>query len=172
MTIDILPNVSFISLIWDVNSAISARFRTEKLRNIPKKKPKKGGDKSAVAILRDIRQLSGVFQDTEPPESLSILRKSPKFLGSIRRVRFTRARVRHANIRENKGPSLGKIQVKVPHQRSPCALKFEGRSQEETERQERCARGDVPKISISSKRRRELHSIRLLKSGLCRPHPQ
>ena len=32
---------------------------------------------------------------------------------------------------EDKGPSLGKCQVKVPHQRSPYALKFEDRSQEE-----------------------------------------
>ena len=31
-------------------------------------------------------------------------------------------------------------QVKIPHQRSPHAVKFEDRSQEETERQERCAR--------------------------------
>ena len=39
-----------------------------------------------------------------------------------------------------KEPSLGKIQVKNPHQRRPCAMKFEDRSQEETERQQRCAR--------------------------------
>ena len=37
-----------------------------------------------------------------------------------------------------KGPSLGQIQVKNPHQRSPYAVKFEDRSQE-TERQQRCA---------------------------------
>ena len=40
-----------------------------------------------------------------------------------------------ANIRENKGPSLGKIQIKLPHQRNPYAMKFEDRSHEETERQ-------------------------------------
>ena len=40
-----------------------------------------------------------------------------------------------------KGPSLEKLPVKVPHQRSPFAMKFEDRSQEGTERQERCARG-------------------------------
>ena len=45
------------------------------------------------------------------------------------------------SIRENKGPSLGKLQVKIPHQRSPYAMKFEDRSQVETERQQRCARG-------------------------------
>ena len=43
-------------------------------------------------------------------------------------------------IREKKEASLGQINVKVRHQRSPHAMKFEGRSQEETERQQRCAR--------------------------------
>ena len=60
-----------------------------------------------------------------------------KVLGSIRKVRST---LRQASIREKKGPSLGKIQVKNPHQRSPYAMKFEDQSQEETERQQRFAR--------------------------------
>ena len=34
------------------------------------------GDKSAVALLKNVRQLGCVFQDTEPPESLPISRKS------------------------------------------------------------------------------------------------
>ena len=63
-----------------------------------------------------------------------------KVLGSIRKVRFTQSTPRQASIRENQGPSLGKIQVKLPHQRSPYAVKFEDRSHEETERQQRCAR--------------------------------
>ena len=62
-----------------------------------------------------------------------------KVLGPSRRVRFTQSTLRHANIRENKGPSLGKIEVKIPHQRSLFAMKFEERSQEETERSQRCA---------------------------------
>ena len=52
-----------------------------------------------------------------------------KVLGPIRRVRFTQSTLRQARIRENKGPLLGKIQVKIFHQR------------EETERQGRCAHG-------------------------------
>ena len=83
------------------------------------------------------------FRDKEPPESLPFSRKSTKVLGSTRRVRFTKATQRHANIRENKGPSLNNTQVKVPHQRSVYALKFEDRSQEETERQDAYARGDA-----------------------------
>ena len=31
--------------------------------------------------------------------------------------------------------------IQNPHQRSPYAVKFDDRSQEDTERQERCARG-------------------------------
>ena len=44
-----------------------------------------------------------------------------KVLGPIRRERFTQSTLRQASIREYKGPSLGKIQVKIPHQRSPYA---------------------------------------------------
>ena len=63
-----------------------------------------------------------------------------KVFGPIRRERFTQSTQRQASIREKKGPSLGKIQDKNPHQRSPHAMKFEDRSHEETERQQRCAR--------------------------------
>ena len=80
---------------------------------------------------------------TEPPDSATIFRKGTGVLELIRRVRFTRAALRQANIREKEGPSLGKIQVSIPHQRCPYAMKFEDRSPEGTARQERCARGDV-----------------------------
>ena len=50
------------------------------------------------------------------------------------------SKLREASIREKKGPSLGKIQVKHPHLRSSYAVKFEDWSHEETERQQRCAR--------------------------------
>ena len=39
-----------------------------------------------------------------------------------------------------KGPSRGIIQKCVPHERSPCAPRFEERSQDETSHPERCAR--------------------------------
>ena len=95
-------------------------------------------------------------------------------LGSIRRVRFIQSTLRQASIRENKGPSLGKIHVKIPQQRSPYAAKFEDGSQEKTERQERCARGkawNLAKIFTSSKERTKLHSVRLPISGFCGTHP-
>ena len=63
-----------------------------------------------------------------------------KVLGSMRKVRFTQSTLHQASNREKEEPSLGKRQVKLPHQRSPYAMKFEDRSHEETARQQRCAR--------------------------------
>ena len=121
----------------------------------PNKRSKKNGDKSAVAMLKhelydrtgrpivydssNTRQLGCVFQDTEPPKSSSILRKSSDIRKPIRCVKFTKAVARHTKIRY-KNPSLGYICPGEPHERSPNAPKFEDRSQEETEWQEQGAR--------------------------------
>ena len=59
-----------------------------------------------------------------------------KVLEPIQRVRFTESTLRQASIREKSGPSLGKMNVKAPHERNPYAMKFEDRSHEETERQQ------------------------------------
>ena len=97
-----------------------------------------------------------------------------KFLGSIRRVRFTQSTLRQANIRENKGPSLGKIQVKIPHQRGPYAVKFEDRSQEEIERQQRCALGDTWRLDknfLKLKKGTKLLSSHLPTNGVSQRRP-
>ena len=85
------------------------------------------------------RQLGCVFQDVEPPKSTTILRKSSNIRKPIRCVKVTKAVVRHADIRDQ-NPSLGMICPDDLHQRNPNASKFEHRSHEETEWQERCAR--------------------------------
>ena len=90
-------------------------------------------------MLKSTRQLGCVFQDMEPPKSSSIFRKSSNILKPIRCVQFTKVVLRHADIRDQ-NPSLGMICPGDPHQRNPNAPKFEDRSQEETEWQERCAR--------------------------------
>ena len=105
----------------------------------PSKRSKNNGYKSAVAFLKNTRQLGCVCQDMEPPKSSSILRKSSNILKPIRCVQFTKAVLRHANIRAQ-NPSRGMICPGDPHQRNPNAPNFEDRSQEETEWQERCAR--------------------------------
>ena len=92
------------------------------------------------------RQLGCVFQDMEPPKSSSILRKSSNILKPIRCVKFTKAVVRHADIRDH-NPSFGMICPGDPHQRNPNAPKFEGRSQEDTERQEQGAREAAWKLA-------------------------
>ena len=105
----------------------------------PGKKSKNNGNKSGVAMLKITRQLGCVFQDTELPKFSSILGKSSHTQKPIRCVRFTKAVLRHANIRDQ-NPSLGMICRGDPHQRNPNAPKFEDRSQEKTEWQGRCAR--------------------------------
>ena len=66
----------------------------------------------------------------------------------IRRVRFTKAVARHANIRDQ-NPSLGYFCPGEPHQRSPNVPKSEDRSQEETEWQEQGAREAAWKLAKS-----------------------
>ena len=68
----------------------------------PNKKTKKDEGKSAVATVEILRQLGCVLQDTESPDSTTISRKGKRVLEPIRRVRFTRAALCQANIREKK----------------------------------------------------------------------
>ena len=77
---------------------------------------------------------------------MSILRNCSNILKPTRCVRFTKAVLRHAHIRDQK-PSLGIICPGDPHQRNPNAPKFEDRSQEETEMQERYAREAAWKLA-------------------------
>ena len=91
------------------------------------------------AYSSNTRKLGCVFQDMEPPKSSSILRKSSDMRKPIRRVNFTKAVVRHVDIRDQ-NPSLGLICPGEPHQRNPNTPKFAYRSQEETEWQEQGAR--------------------------------
>ena len=117
-------NGDSIKLYPDVSSGAECSFPHWKVEEQPNQTPKQGDDKSAVAVVKSVRQLSCVSQDTEPPDSATISRKGTNVLEPFRRVRFTGAALRQANIREKEGLSLGKIQVKVPHQRSPYAMKF------------------------------------------------
>ena len=79
----------------------------------------------------------------------------------IRCVKFTKAVVRHAKIRDQ-NPSLGMIWPSDPHQRNPNALKFEDRSQEETEWQERCAREAAWRLAKSILKLQEKHTVQFL----------
>ena len=89
---------------------------------------KKLGQNSSKRRSSNARQLGCVFQDMTPRKS--ILRKCTDMRKPIRCVKFTKAVVRHADIRDQ-NPSLGMICPGDLHQRNPNAPKIEDRSQEE-----------------------------------------
>ena len=100
-----LPECQFYRTKWGCKFGAACSFPHWKVEEQPNKKPKKDEGKSAVTIVKSVRQSSCVSQDTEPPDSVSISRKGTKVLGPVRRVRLTRAALRQANIREKEGPS-------------------------------------------------------------------
>ena len=118
------------------------------------------------------RQLGCVFQDMEPPKSLSILRKSSYTRKPIRCVKFTKAVVRHVDIRDQ-NPSLGMIGPNDLRQRNPKAPKFEDRSHEETEWQERCARDAAWRLtkSILKLNQKNQTAFFTLSENWCLPAP-
>ena len=118
----ILPNVSSVKLDPDVSSAQNAHFRTERLNEEQPKKNEKGWWQKCSCFCEKCTTVELCITG----QCRQILQR---FLG-------------RAKVREKEGPSLGKWQVKIPHQRSPYAMKFEDGSQEKTARQELCARGD------------------------------
>ena len=124
-------------------------------------------------MLKSTRQLGCVFQDMEPPKSSSILRKSSNIRKPIRCVRFTKAVVRHAEIRDQ-NPSLGMICPGDPHQRKPNPPKFEDLSQEQTEWPERCARGAAWRLARSilkfKEKFKKQQPSHLRKIGACLRH--
>ena len=105
------------------------RFRHVEAHVKPNKKSKKGGAKGSVAILKDSIQLGCVSQDSYPKKSFL---REPGKLGTKHAVKFSQGTWHQIKIRERKGPSRGIIQKCEPHERSPCAPKFEDRSLEDT----------------------------------------
>ena len=128
----------------------SVCFRITRLMNNQIKSPKKAtSQKEEKAMTRMLWLLCQVYHNWVVYHKIQMhLFLKVEGLGETRcrkswnqfqRVRFTKSTLRQASVWEKKGPSLGKND-KVPHQRSPYAMKFEDRSHEETERQQRCTR--------------------------------
>ena len=174
------PECQFHKTYRDTRQEVSVCSRIRRKRATIPKKRRESDDKNAVAIAKIAPQLGCVSQD---PDVLVSQRgkQSPgnpmqKVLGSIRKVRFTQSTLRQASIWEKKGPSLGELQVKNLHRRSPYAVKFEDRSHEETERQQRCARSKawnlVKNILQALRERQKLHSSRPRKNGYSRLRQQ
>ena len=123
-------------------------------------------------MLKSTRQLGCVFQEMGPPKSSSILRKSSNIRKPIRCVKFTKAVARHADIRDL-NQSLGMICPGDPHQRNTNAPKFEDRSQEETEWQERCAREAAWRLAKSVFKLKEKNKVTFFSpsENRCLPAP-
>ena len=138
----------------------------------PRKRSKRSGVRSAVALLKEPKNLGCVFQDVEPPRSSSILRKSSTTTKPIRFVRFTTAVLHNAKLRDQ-NQSLNKICHGDSHQRGPNAPKFEDRSQEETEWQEHWAREAAWKLAKKILKLKEKHKATFFSPSKkwCLPSP-
>ena len=112
-------------------------FRQVETEENPNKKSKNGSAKGSVALLKETIQLGCVSQNPRPGKSF--LRKEGA-LRSNHAVKFSKGTCHEIKNRERNGPSRGIIHKCEPHERSPCAPKFEDRSHEETLHQERCTR--------------------------------
>ena len=120
-----------------MNNQIKSRKRATS------KKIRESDDENAVAIVKSVSQLGCVSQDSDALVCQGRKSRETRCRKSWNQFKgYDSHSLRYVMgvSRKKKGPSLGKINVKVPHQRSPYAVKFEDRSHEETERQQRCAR--------------------------------
>ena len=103
-----------------------------KVEEQPNIMPKRGDDKKCSCCCEECTTVElCVSKDTEPPDSATISGKGTRVLEPVRRVRFTRAALRQETS-EKMHFSLGKIKVKILHQRNHHAMKFEDRSPGET----------------------------------------
>ena len=154
------PECQFYKTETGCKAGDKCLFPRYKVDEQPNKKPKKSNipkrrdidDKNAVTVVKSVSQMGCVSQDSDALVSQGRkFRGNPmqKVLNQLKRVRFTKSTLRRASIPEKKGRSLGKINVKVPHQRSPYAMEFQDRFHEETERQQRCARSKAWNLAIN-----------------------
>ena len=112
----------------------------------PSKKSKKNGDKSSVAILKNTRQLGCVFSGYGAAEVFIHFAEELKHTEANPMCSIHKSRVTSRQHSRPKSIAWKVILISA----NPNAPKFEDRSQEETEWQERCAveqRGGWPKIS-------------------------
>ena len=137
-----LPECQFF-LSRAVSSAKSARLHTGRLKVNQAKSRKRVVTIVEWLFSKMYDSWVAYFRTQSRRNLYRFYGRAQESLGPIRQVRFTKA-TQHTQ--ENKGPSLGKSQIKAP-QRSPYGPKFEDPSQEEIDRQERCARGDAWRLA-------------------------
>ena len=152
-------------------------FMHREVDSQPNKRSKTIGGECSVAMLKNSTELGCAFQDMDPPKSNSIRRKGTKSLGLKRSVQFSKGASRNENIRERRGPSQGVIRhTNFSCERCPLAPTHGDRSEEETLKQERCARKDAWKMAQGNlklkEKRTKPHSSRLRMFGVNLRHPE
>ena len=174
-----LPECQFYITESGCKAGDKCLFLHHKVDGQPSKKPKKGcdshrresDDKNAVAIVKIAPQLGCVSQDSDALVSQrgkqSLERPDAKSLGIYLFEKYGSVSLRYVKqvSGKRKGPSLGKIQVKNPHQRSRHAVKFEDRPEKRlTDNSDtpEARHGTLPKTFTGSKKR---HRFILLVRG-------
>ena len=112
------------------------------------KKPKKVGDKSAVAIVKSVRQLGFSITGRRAARIyIDISEGHQSFGDQFDEFDSQELLCVKQTSETTKDQCSENLKSKFSHQRSPHDVKFEDRPQEETERQERYARGDAWKLA-------------------------
>ena len=107
----------------------------------PSKKSKSVSNQGAIAILKEKKIQGCLSQNSDPKKSFLRNTVQTRLNASAgHAIKFSGRTWCEIQIRERKGPSRGVFQKGEPHERNPCALKFEERTPQETLRQEECAR--------------------------------
>ena len=121
------PEFNSMNLNRDANLVISARLHTDKLvEGQPRKNPKKDGDKSAVAVLKDARQLGCVFRSGHRAAGIFTVltkeHKSRETNSTSAILKFHTASRKHS--RKQRSIAWCDAIQKNPHQRSSVRFKF------------------------------------------------
>ena len=144
MSIGIFPNVNSSKIKSGYTFGEVCSFPHWKVEEQPNRKPKNGDDRSAVVMVKSVRQLGCVSQDAKPPESGTISRKGKKKCWihldqyDSRGLRCVKQTSEKKKVRR-----LGKYKSNIFISEVITFCQIDDRSPEETARQKRCARGDV-----------------------------
>ena len=155
MNIGIQPSVNTAIQKRNCKAGDKRLFPHHKVDEQPNNKPKKGyhskkrresDDKNAVAIVKiehnwvASRKTPRGKQSWRSPMQRSLGTDSKSTIHSV----YATSSMVSGKAKDHRWE---KCKSKFPHQRSPYAVKFEDRSHEETERQQRCARSKAWNLS-------------------------
>ena len=128
--------------------AKNADFRHVEADGQPSKKSKKSGVKGSVALIKGVLHNWVVCQDSQ--EKISTERRN---IGTKSHGHILQGHVApHQKIGKERVHREELIQKCEPHERNPCAPRFEDKTQDETLHQERCARREAWDLAKSVKK--------------------